>query len=247
MLWNTLRLNMVLRMRADNRKDDELRNIRLEVGVLNNAAGSAYIEWGMNKILVGVYGPEEAPPAIELGDKAILKVEYKMTTFSSLEEHGKYTPNRRAVEISKVLREALSNLVVLDKYPGGLIEVNILVLQAEGGTRVASFVAAVAALIDAGIALKDIGYGISAGKVDGRIVLDLSKEEDNLGQGDIPICLSRSGEILLLQLDGKITREEFNKALDMVRDKRDLFVNLIRDAFNRKYHREVENDLVNVI
>ncbi len=234
-------------MRTDNRADDELRNIKLEVGILNNATGSAYIEWGKNKILVGVYGPEEAPPAIEIQDKAILKVEYRMTTFSSLEEHGKYTPNRRAIEISKVLREALSNLVLLDKYPGGIIEINILVLQAEGGTRVASFVASVAALIDAGIALRDIGYGISAGKVNGRIVLDLSKEEDNLGQGDIPICMSRTGEILLLQLDGKISREEFEKALNMIRDKKDVFVNLIREAFYKKYRGPIDNDLVDII
>lgn len=31
--------------------------MKMEVGVLNNADGSAYIECGNNKILVGVYGP----------------------------------------------------------------------------------------------------------------------------------------------------------------------------------------------
>lgn len=234
-------------MRNDGRAADQLRNIKLEVGVLNNAKGSAYIEWGMNKIIVGVYGPEEAPPAIEDINKAILKVEYKMATFCSLEEHGKYTPNRRAVEISKVLREALSNLIELNRYPGGLIEINILVLQAEGGTRVASFVAAVAALIDAGIALRDIGYGISAGKVNGEIVLDLSKEEDNLGQGDIPICMDRAGNILLLQLDGEITKDELKQAINMVKAKSKFFESLIREAFTRRYSIELNNDLVRFI
>ncbi|MEM0382699.1 MAG: hypothetical protein QXD88_00215 [Candidatus Anstonellales archaeon] len=234
-------------MRSDGRQKDELRSIKLEVGILRNAKGSAYIEWGMNKILVGVYGPEEAPPAIENLERAIIKVEYRMATFCSLEEHGKYVPNRRAVEISKVLREALSNLILVDRYPGGLIEVQILVLQAEGGTRVASFVAAVAALIDAGIALRDIGYGISAGKVNNEIVLDLSKEEDNLGQGDIPICITRKGDILLLQLDGKISYEELKSAIEMVRSKREFFENLIRDAFTRRYSKELSNDLVRYI
>lgn len=234
-------------MRADGRKPDELRRLRLEVGVLRNAKGSAYVEWGMNKILVGVYGPEEAPPAVERAEKGILKVEYRMATFCSLEEHGKYVPNRRAVEISKVLREALSNLIVLENYPGGLIEIQILVIQAEGGTRVASFLGAVAALIDAGIAIKDIGYGISAGKVNDMIVLDLSKEEDNLGQGDIPICVTRGGDIVLLQSDGKIKPEELERAVDMVMAKRDVFETLIRDAFARKYSGELHNDLVRVI
>ncbi|MCS7122748.1 MAG: exosome complex exonuclease Rrp41 [Candidatus Micrarchaeota archaeon] len=234
-------------MRADGRGIDELRKLRLEVGVLKNAKGSAYVEWGMNKILVGVYGPEEAPPAVERAERCILKVEYRMATFCSLEEHGKYTPNRRAVEISKVLREALSNLIILENYPGGMIEVQILVLQAEGGTRVASFLGAVAALIDAGIAIRDIGYGISAGKINNTIVLDLSKEEDNLGQGDIPICVTRRGDIVLLQSDGKIQPEELERAIDMIISKRDVFENIIREAFMRRYSKELDSDLVKVI
>src|SRR5437773_10152825 len=48
--------------RLDGRKADELRPIRIEAGVLRRADGSAYIEWGGNKGLAGVYGPREAHP-----------------------------------------------------------------------------------------------------------------------------------------------------------------------------------------
>ena len=44
-------------IRLDGRKADELRPLKLQVGVLPNADGSAYIEHGKNKILVGVFGP----------------------------------------------------------------------------------------------------------------------------------------------------------------------------------------------
>jgi exosome complex component RRP41 len=37
-------------VRSDGRKADELRPLKLQVGVLSNADGSAYIEHGKNKI-----------------------------------------------------------------------------------------------------------------------------------------------------------------------------------------------------
>ncbi len=43
-------------LRLDGRRLDQLRPIRLEVGLLDKADGSAYIEQGKNKILVAVYG-----------------------------------------------------------------------------------------------------------------------------------------------------------------------------------------------
>ena len=49
-------------LRIDGRKLDKLRPIKLEVGVLNNAEGSAYVEQGRNKLVVGVYGPRETHP-----------------------------------------------------------------------------------------------------------------------------------------------------------------------------------------
>jgi len=44
-------------IRGDGRNVDELRPVNLQVGVLPNADGSAYIEHGKNKILAAAYGP----------------------------------------------------------------------------------------------------------------------------------------------------------------------------------------------
>ena len=49
-------------LRLDGRKPDELRPVKLEVGVIPNANGSAYIEHGKNKILAAVYGPRPVTP-----------------------------------------------------------------------------------------------------------------------------------------------------------------------------------------
>ena len=118
-------------------------------------------------------------------------------------------------DISKVISEALEKVILTEQFPRASIDVNIEVLDAEAGTRCAGLTAAGVALADAGIPMKDIPVACSAGKIEGRVVLDLGKEEDNLGDADLPIAISpRTNEILLLQMDGHLTFEELNKALD---------------------------------
>ena len=64
--------------------------------------------------------------------------------------------------------------------------------------------------------MRDIPVGCAAGKMNGDIVLDLSEKEDKEGQADVPIViLPRTGEITLLQADGKLTEDEFEEALDL--------------------------------
>jgi len=48
--------------RLDGRDLNELRPIKMEVGIVPNADGSAYLEWGNNKIYAAVYGPREVHP-----------------------------------------------------------------------------------------------------------------------------------------------------------------------------------------
>ncbi len=69
--------------RVDGRQFDELRPIRMEIGVLNTADGSAYVEHGRNKIFVSVHGPRELHPRhLALPDKARVRCTYRMATFS---------------------------------------------------------------------------------------------------------------------------------------------------------------------
>ena len=48
--------------RVDGRGVEDVRPMKIVARVLNDADGSAYIEWGKNKILAGVYGPSECIP-----------------------------------------------------------------------------------------------------------------------------------------------------------------------------------------
>ncbi len=203
-------------IRLDGRKLGELRPIKIEAGVLNRADGSAYIEWGENKVLAAVYGPIEAKPRhIQNPTKAIIDCRYNMAAFS-VGERKRPGPGRRSIEISKVTSEALEYVVFTEKFPRAKIDVYIEVLQASAGTRCAGLTAASVALADAGIPMVDLLPACAVGKVEGQIVLDLDKEEDNFGEADIPLSVvPRTNEIVLLQMDGQLTIKEFEKCMEM--------------------------------
>ncbi|HLC69196.1 MAG TPA: exosome complex exonuclease Rrp41 [Candidatus Bilamarchaeaceae archaeon] len=203
--------------RLDGRALDELRTIRIEAGVLNQADGSALVEWGKNKVVCGVFKPGECIPRHEASPyEALLKVRYTMSPFASLEEHGRSGPSRRSTELSKVIREVFENVVLTEEFPGAQIQIYIDVLQADGGTRVAAITAASVALANAGIPMRDMVAAVAVGKIDGRLAVDLGKDEDNFGQSDTPVAIAhRTSEFLLLQMDGQLTREELMQATAM--------------------------------
>jgi exosome complex component RRP41 len=222
--------------RLDGRLPEDLRPIKIETDVLSRADGSAYIEWGGNKILVAVYGPREAfPKHTQDLDKAVVKARYNMAAFS-VDERKRPGPDRRSMEISKVISEALSSAVLVNQFPRAEIDVYIEVLQADAGTRIAGLTASSVALASAGIPMKDMVVGCTAGKVEGQVVLDLSKEEDNFGQADLPMAiLPKSGKVVLLQMDGDLSLDEFDKATSMIMEATKNIARIQREALAAKY------------
>lgn len=202
--------------RFDGRRLDELRPMKIEVGVLKRADGSCYIEWGKNKVLAAVYGPRECFPRFKQDPyKANITYRYNMAPFS-VEERKRPGPDRRSVEISKVSKEAFEKILFLEYFPKTNIDVFVEILQADAGTRCAGLNAASVALADAGIPMKGLISSCAAGKVEDHIILDLCKEEDNCGQADLPIAiLPKTKELLLMQLDGILTRQEFKQAFQL--------------------------------
>lgn len=223
-------------LRLDGRKFDEIRPIKFDIGLLAKADGSAYLEWGKNKILVAVYGPREVHPRhLTLTDKARLRCRYHMAPFSTL-ERKRPAPSRREIELSKVTREALESVILTDLFPRTGIDVFIEVLESDGGTRCSGITAASLALADAGIPLKDLVVACAAGKIDGQIVLDLNGIEDQMGEADLPVAVtSRRNEIALLQMDGVLTYEEFKKALNLAIDGCKKIHDMQKEALSKKY------------
>ncbi len=207
--------------RIDGRKPDELRNVKIEAGVLKRADGSCYIEMGNNKIVAAVYGPRSLHPKhLQNPNRVVVRYRYNMAPFS-VDERKRPGPDRRSVEISKVSKEAFEPVIIKELFPRSSIDIFVEVLQADAGTRVAGINAASVALADAGIPMKGLVSAVAVGKVDGEIVLDLVKEEDNYGQADIPVAtFIRAGKIegiTLLQMDGRVSKDELKKALELAK------------------------------
>ncbi len=202
--------------RINGRAMNELRKVKIVTGVLDRADGSAYIELGDNKIYAAVYGPKQVlPKHLQNSERAIIKARYNMAPFS-VEDRKRPGPDRRSVEISKVTKEALAPSLFLEQFPNSMIEIFIEIMQADAGTRCTGITAASVALADAGLPMRGLVSACAAGKVDGQLILDLDKPEDNLGQADLPIAyLNTSDEITLLQMDGHLTPDEFQKATDL--------------------------------
>ncbi len=225
--------------RIDGRTSEESREIKIEAGVLKNADGSAYVEIGKNKVLAAVYGPRECHPRhLQNPTKAIVQCKYNMQAYS-VDDRKRPGTDRRSIEISKIVSEALENVVLTGLYPRASIDVYIEILQANAGTRCAGLTAASVALADAGIPMKDIVASMAAGKADGHVLLDLNKEEDNFGEADVPMAIVPStGEIVLLQMDGNMTREEFDRAIELGVGGCKKIYELQKDALKRRYSAE---------
>lgn len=232
-------------LRVDGRRPDELRPIKIEAGVLKRADGSAYVEWGLNKILAAVYGPRECHPRhLQNPARALVQCNYNMAAFS-VDDRKRPGPDRRSQEISKIISDALTHVVFTEYFPRTSIDVYIEVLQANAGTRCAGLTAASVALADAGVPMKDMVASCAAGKAANTMILDLGKEEDNFGQADIPVgYVPRTDEIVLLQMDGDLTMDEFTTGLTMATNACKKIAELQKDALKRRYSaRSLDEDI----
>jgi len=221
--------------RIDGRLPEELRPIKMEVGILKNADGSAIVEYGKTKILAAVYGPRESPRHLVNPLRAIVRTRYRMLSFST-EERKSPAPSRREIELSKVIREALEPSIISEALPKTSIDIFVEVINADGGTRTAGVTAASLALADAGIPMRDLVAGVAVGKVEGIIVLDINEVEDMYGEADMPVAAMPSlGRITLLQLNGVLSPEEFRKALSLAWIGIRKIYEMQKEALKRRY------------
>jgi len=222
--------------RKSGRKMDEVRPITANVGIVPSADGSASFQTGKTKAIAVVRGPRTLHPQhMQNAQTGILRVSYGMMPFS-VEDRIRPGPNRRSEEISKVTEWALSSVVDLSGFPNTVVDVFVQIPQADAGTRVAGINAAALALAHAGIPMREMVSAIGVGKIDKSLVVDLDKYEDSEfhdgeGSTDIPVVVtSRTKEIALLQLDGKISVDEFKECIEMAKKACDGILKVQMDA-----------------
>ena len=200
-------------MRADGRKNDELRNIRFTHNYTKHALGSVLTEFGDTKVLVTATAELKKPKWMTEDDaRGWVTAEYSLLPASTNTrcKREREKVSGRTQEIQRLIGRSLRACVDLEKMSGVTITIDADVLQADGGTRTASICGGFLALKDAIEKLLLSGdlkenpiiepvAAISAGIVNDEVKLDLNYEEDSHAQADSNIVLTQSGKIVDFQ------------------------------------------------
>ena len=226
--------------RPSKRKNNEIRAIEAEAGVIAKADGSARFKIGDTEALAAVYGPRELHPKfLQDPKKGILRCNYSMMPFSGDGNRVRPGPSRRSKEISYVTEKALLPVLDLKDYPNTVVDVFIELPQTDAGSRCAGICAAAIALADAGLTMKDMVSAISVGFLGKEMVVDLDGEEEHLDENetpDVPIAMIPStGEITLLQMDGIITKTQLKEGLEFAKPALLEIAQKQREALLNKY------------
>lgn len=200
--------------RADGRNDHALRPIEIVYDALGYASASVLFSQGKTKVLASVSLQQGLPHFLKGQPVGWLSAEYAMlpcathqrTTRESSSQHK----NARSVEISRLLGRCLRPTIDLNALRDKTIIIDCDILQADGGTRVASVTAASIALeiacyrwytekiTDKNI-FKERIAAVSLGIVNGKVLTDLTFQEDSNASADFNFVLTQEGNILEIQ------------------------------------------------
>lgn len=205
---------MIHHTRANNRRNDELRPLKVTYDILAYASGSVLFEIGNTKVLCAVTRQQGVPHFLRGKKSGWLTAEYSLlpasTPLRTVRDSTSSKRNGRTIEISRLIGRALRSVVKLDKLGEQTIFIDCDVLQADGGTRTASITGAYLALraavsnwIAQGIIsesiLSDEISAISVGMSAGQPLLDIDFAEDSSTDADFNYVLTRSGKIIEIQ------------------------------------------------
>ena len=214
-------------MRTDGRENDETRKIKFTRNYTKYAKGSVLVEFGDTKVIVCATCENTKPKWMPKDETSgWITAEYSLLP-SSTSVRGQRERTKlsgRTQEIQRLIGRSLRACTDLDKLGERTVTIDADVIQADGGTRVASICGGFVALNDLfntmvkegelkeNPIIEPIG-AISVGILNGEILVDLCYEEDSNTQVDSNIVLTSSGKIIEIQGTAEgdpFTKEEFD-------------------------------------
>jgi ribonuclease PH len=190
------------------------RPVTLSYDPYGHADASVLYELGDTKVLVSVTMQDGVPPFMRNKGSGWLTAEYAMlptaTRTRTTREASMAKRKGRSVEISRLIGRCLRSVVDLSCFGEKTLIIDCDVLQADGGTRTACITAASIALTCASerwvakgkaerSVLREPIAALSAGIVDGELMVDLDNDEDNQAETDFNFVMTQSGKIIELQ------------------------------------------------
>ena len=196
--------------RKNNRQNNEMRSIEIDVGVNKHAEGSALIKFGDTHVICTASIENQVPRWMRGSNEGWITAEYGMLPRSTHErmnrEAARGKQSGRTMEIQRLIGRSLRQAVDLKYLKDKTINIDCDVIQADGGTRTASISGACVALFQAiknshddQRAIKECIAAVSIGLKDGIPLLDLDYEEDSSADTDLNVVMTESGGIIEIQ------------------------------------------------
>lgn len=219
--------------RIDNRKYDELRNIKITRNYLKHPQGSVLMEMGDTKIICTVMIEDRVPRFLKGKGSGWVTAEYSMLPGSTQSRkvrgvtRGKI--DGRTQEIQRLIGRSLRGVVDLEKLGERTLWADCDVIQADGGTRTASITGGFVAMVEAlnwlykegeieEIPVTNFMSAISVGIVDGKALLDLCYAEDYKASVDMNVIMTDENEFIEIQGTGEgdtYSKKELDDLLEL--------------------------------
>ncbi len=212
-------------MRADRRKEKELRPVKIKKNFSKYAEGSVLIEVGDTKVICTASVEEKVPPFLRDKKQGWITAEYGMLPRSSTDritrESSRGKIGGRTHEIQRLIGRSLRAVVDLELLGERTIWLDCDVIQADGGTRTAAITGAFVAMAEAikkvykegklkKFPVKDWVAATSVGMKDGVVLLDLCYEEDS--QADVDMNVVMTGKGKFVEIQGTAEKSPFTEA-----------------------------------
>ena len=219
--------------RMDERRPDQLRPVCVTRNFTTMAEASVLIEMGQTRVICTATVEDKVPPHCKGTGKGWVTAEYSMlpraTPTRSAREAARGKQTGRTQEIQRLIGRSLRGVTDLTRLGERTITIDCDVIQADGGTRVASITGGYIALFEAIQALMQKGLltqnplnefvaAVSVGIVDGQPLLDLCYVEDSTCGTDLNVVMTESGNLIEIQGTAEgaaFSRSELSQMLEL--------------------------------
>ena len=222
--------------RSDQRQPNQLRPIEFTRAFTQHSAGSVLTCFGNTKVICTATVEKGVPRFLQDKASGWLTAEYSMlpsaTDTRNKREVRSGKPSGRTCEIQRLIGRSLRAAIDLNLLGEHTITIDCDVIQADGGTRVASISGAMVALCDAvqhmldhkmitQNPIKHLIGAVSVGLYQGAPVLDLNYTEDSQCDTDMNVVMADNNTFIEVQGTAEhqpFTHSELLSLLDLAKN-----------------------------
>lgn len=211
-------------IRKNRRGFDKLRSLKITPDYLKYAEGSCLIELGNTKVICSASVEEKVPQFLQGKGEGWVTAEYGMlprACKTRVFREASRGRSGRTFEIQRLIGRSLRSGLDLRNLRERTIWIDCDVLQADGGTRVASISGGYVALVSClqllyrknfldELPIKNFVAGVSAGILKKQLFLDLDYQEDSIAEVDMNVVMDEQGKFIEIQ--GTAEGEPFAKS-----------------------------------